>query len=179
MEEGIMTGLVCRRLQTSLGELMVAASGSGICRISFPGESSEEWCPWFNRHFGAAPETGDNPGIRRLEVQLEEYFSHRRTSFQLKLDLRGSPFHRSVWRRLRRIPYGRTVTYGELAARLGIPGGSRAVGRASAANPVPIVVPCHRLVGVGGRLVGFGGGIELKERLLELEGIRIPYDVER
>jgi methylated-DNA-[protein]-cysteine S-methyltransferase len=83
-----------------------------------------------------------------------------------------------IWQRLREIPYGATVAYGDLAKEVGIPGGSRAIGGATGANPVPIVVPCHRVVGASGKLVGFGGGIELKERLLELEGARIPFGFE-
>ena len=80
-----------------------------------------------------------------------------------------------MWNRLLRIPYGATVAYGELADEVGIPGGSRAIGGATGSNPIPIVIPCHRVVGTTGNLVGFGGGIELKERLLELEGVRIPF----
>ena len=81
-----------------------------------------------------------------------------------------------VWKRLLEIPYGATVGYGDLAREMNIPGGSRAIGGAVGSNPVPILVPCHRVVGSGGDLVGFGGGIDLKERLLELEGVRIPFD---
>jgi O-6-methylguanine DNA methyltransferase len=110
-----------------------------------------------------------------FETQLEEYCVGRRKHFDLALDLRGTPFHLTVWQRLRRIPYGSTVTYGELAVELGRKGGSRAIGGAAGANPVPIVVPCHRVVGTSGSLVGFAGGIEKKEKLLELEGVRIPF----
>ncbi|MFN3763308.1 MAG: methylated-DNA--[protein]-cysteine S-methyltransferase, partial [Anaerolineae bacterium] len=91
--------------------------------------------------------------------------------FDLPLDLRGTPFQRRVWEELRRVPYGQTVAYGELARRVGRPGAARAVGRAVGANPVPIIVPCHRVVGADGSLVGYGGGLEIKAALLRLEGV--------
>ena len=110
-----------------------------------------------------------------LQEELEQYLTKARSTFGVPLDLRGTDFQRKVWKRLLEIPYGATVGYGELAREMEIPGGSRAIGGAVGANPVPIVVPCHRVVGSGGDLVGFGGGLDLKERLLELEGVRIPF----
>lgn len=167
--------LTARRVQTEIGELLVAAGPSGICRISFPVGMTGHWFPWFDRYFSAVPKTGDHPLIRTFETQLEEYLSSRRKTFELAIDLRGTDFQLTVWKRLVAIPYGTTITYGEVARELGIPGGSRAIGNASGRNPLPIVVPCHRVIGSTGQLVGFGGGIGLKEKLLELEGARIRF----
>ncbi|WP_309111904.1 methylated-DNA--[protein]-cysteine S-methyltransferase [Saccharothrix sp.] len=102
-------------------------------------------------------------------VQLEEYFAGTRTSFDLELDLLGTPFQRTVWRALCSIPYGETVSYGELAALVGRPTAARAVGMANGRNPVGIIVPCHRVVGSTGDLTGYGGGIDRKRQLLEFE----------
>ena len=109
------------------------------------------------RPFGAAVE------------QLREYFDGDRTDFDLPLSLRGTPFQRSVWNELTKIPYGETISYGELAAHLGNPDASRAVGLANGKNPVCVIVPCHRVVGSNGDLTGYGGGIERKEHLLAFE----------
>ena len=107
--------------------------------------------------------------------QLEDYFAGRRTTFDLPLDLGGTHFQRRVWARLQEIPYGETATYGELARELGSPGASRAVGLANGRNPVSIVVPCHRVVGSSGKLIGYAGGLSRKQVLLELErGAREP-----
>ncbi|MCX6093211.1 MAG: methylated-DNA--[protein]-cysteine S-methyltransferase [Candidatus Bipolaricaulota bacterium] len=101
--------------------------------------------------------------------QVRDYLRGDRRTFDLPLDLRGTPFQESVWRAMAKIPYGDTTTYGALAAGIGRPQAARAVGQAVGANPVPIVVPCHRVVGTSGSLTGFGGGLPLKERLLALE----------
>ncbi|RPK89002.1 methylated-DNA--[protein]-cysteine S-methyltransferase [Streptomyces sp. ADI98-10] len=101
--------------------------------------------------------------------QLAEYFAGDRTTFDLPLDLHGTPFQRSVWAELLKIPYGETRTYGELAGELGKPGASRAVGLANGRNPVGIIVPCHRVVGASGGLTGYGGGLDRKQRLLAFE----------
>lgn len=170
--------LVSRRIQTSIGELLVAATQAGLCRISFPIELSGKWFPWFDRYFATVPRQGDHPHIRSLDQQMGQYLARERSGFEIPLDLRGTEFQKQAWTRLLKIPYGATVTYGELAREMGIPGGSRAIGRAIGANPIPIVVPCHRVVGTAGNLVGFGGGIDLKERLLELEGARIPFGIQ-
>ena len=101
--------------------------------------------------------------------QLHEYLRGERQAFDLRLDLRGTPFQLSVWKAVADLPYGSTETYGEIASRIGRPRASRAVGQAVAANPIPIVIPCHRIIGASGGLTGFGGGLPLKERLLALE----------
>ncbi len=103
-------------------------------------------------------------------AQLDEYFAGQRHEFELELEPSGTTFQRRVWSALESIPYGTTETYGELARRLGVPRASRAVGRANGRNPISIVVPCHRVIGTGGNLTGYGGGIERKRTLLELEG---------
>jgi methylated-DNA-[protein]-cysteine S-methyltransferase len=101
--------------------------------------------------------------------QLAEYFEGRRCTFELPLAPRGTEFQQTVWAALRRIPYGETLSYGELARRIGRPHASRAVGLANGANPLPIVVPCHRVIGADGSLTGFGGGLDIKRKLLALE----------
>ena len=102
--------------------------------------------------------------------QLYEYFSGDRHDFEVPLRLDGTPFQISVWNELRRIPFGSTTTYGEIASRIGNPKAVRAVGLANGRNPLPIIVPCHRVIGSNGTLTGFGGGLENKMRLLDLEG---------
>ncbi|MEV1019360.1 methylated-DNA--[protein]-cysteine S-methyltransferase [Streptomyces sp. NPDC050264] len=101
--------------------------------------------------------------------QLEAYFQGELKEFDLPLALHGTPFQRSVWQQLRQIPYGETRTYGELAAALGNPAASRAVGLANGKNPVGVIVPCHRVIGASGSLTGYGGGLERKQRLLDFE----------
>jgi O-6-methylguanine DNA methyltransferase len=111
----------------------------------------------------------DPAALVPVRRQLEEYFDGGRREFDLPLDLRGTPFQLRVWAELQRIPYGSTISYGELARRLGNPNLTRAVGAANGANPVSIVVPCHRVIGADGSLTGYGGGLDAKRRLLELE----------
>ncbi|HES58506.1 MAG TPA: methylated-DNA--[protein]-cysteine S-methyltransferase [Firmicutes bacterium] len=108
--------------------------------------------------------------VAAVARQLEEYFSGERRRFDLELAPQGTPFQQAVWREVSRIPYGETTTYGELAGRLGSPGAVRAVGAANGANPLWIVIPCHRVIGADGTLTGYAAGIAVKRRLLELEG---------
>jgi methylated-DNA-[protein]-cysteine S-methyltransferase len=111
----------------------------------------------------------DDGPFGEVATQLEMYFAGERTDFDVPLRLEGTDFQRGVWEALRKIPYGETCSYGELAARVGSPGASRAVGLASGHNPIAIIVPCHRVVGADGRLTGYGGGLERKRFLLDLE----------
>ncbi|MEV0223801.1 methylated-DNA--[protein]-cysteine S-methyltransferase [Streptomyces sp. NPDC050704] len=118
--------------------------------------------------FGTAGSPDDAPFAEAVE-ELRAYFAGELKDFSLQLSLHGTPFQRSVWEQLRRIPYGETRSYGELADALGNPKASRAVGLANGKNPLGIIVPCHRVVGADGSLTGYGGGLERKQRLLDFE----------
>ncbi len=111
-----------------------------------------------------------HPVLMLAEKELEEYFANKRSTFSVPLDTRGTHFQAQVWKALQDIPFGETRSYGQLASRLGRPGAARAVGAANGRNPVSIIVPCHRVIGASGNLTGFAGGLEVKERLLTLEG---------
>jgi methylated-DNA-[protein]-cysteine S-methyltransferase len=111
---------------------------------------------------------------RRVETELREYFAGKRKYFTIPTDTVGSEFNKKVWARVSRIPYGQTVTYGEIAREFGNDGAARAVGTANGRNPIPIIIPCHRVVAAGGKLGGFGGGLPLKRKLLDLECSNIP-----
>jgi methylated-DNA-[protein]-cysteine S-methyltransferase len=131
---------------------------------------------WFAPHTPGAGWLRDDaaPVLQQARRELDEYFTGRRTRFDIALDPRGTPFQRGVWQALLSIGFGRTSTYGALAATVGSPRGARAVGAAVGANPISIIVPCHRIVGSTGALTGFGGGLPRKERLLALEGALLP-----
>src|SRR5579863_7652753 len=120
--------------------------------------------------FGKGDGGGFNPEVAR---QIEEFFAGKRQAFDFPLAPKGSEFQKRVWAELIRIPFGETISYGELARRIGNPAASRAVGRANATNPIAVIVPCHRVIGTNGKLTGYAGGIELKDKLLAWErGIR-------
>lgn len=122
--------------------------------------------------FRVVEDAGHTAEVRR---QLEQYFAGERQTFDLFLTPKGTPFEQTVWTELSRIPYGETRSYAEIARAIGRPGAARAVGRANGANPIPIVVPCHRVIGANGSLTGFGGGLDVKSRLLEIEGAILPF----
>jgi methylated-DNA-[protein]-cysteine S-methyltransferase len=147
-------------LRSPIGRLLIAGDRSGLRRIQFPTEQDRK--PprdWIEGGALLAP---------ALE-QLQAYFAGRLQKFDVRLAPEGTRFQLEVWSQLRKIPYGRTISYGELARRIGKPSAARAVGAANGQNPLPIVVPCHRVIGANGALVGFGGGLELKAKLLDLE----------
>jgi methylated-DNA-[protein]-cysteine S-methyltransferase len=152
-----------------VGELLVAATERGVCRISFDPEPEPE-LEWLARAYGSRVLRTAAP-VDQVRRELDEYFHGKRRDFDLPVDLGAVPsFQRLVLEELQRVPYGATNTYGGLAARIGKPRAARAVGGALNRNPVPIVVPCHRIVGATGSLVGYAGGLARKERLLALEG---------
>lgn len=145
------------------GELTLVARGDALAGLYMTDQ----------RHRPAQETFGpraDSPVFAAATAQLDAYFAGELTRFELPLDLAGTAFQQSVWAALRDIPYGETVSYGELAAVLGRPGASRAVGLANGKNPVGVIVPCHRVVGAGGDLTGYGGGLPRKRWLLGLEG---------
>jgi methylated-DNA-[protein]-cysteine S-methyltransferase len=144
-----------------LGPITLVAADGALCGLYLDSQRSAPSAGSLG-----APDPGPSAAAAR---QLEEYFSGERTVFELELTLAGTTFQRRVWAELQAIPYGQTVTYGQLARRIGMPTASRAVGLANGRNPVAIVVPCHRVVGSDGSLTGYGGGLERKRFLIGLE----------
>jgi methylated-DNA-[protein]-cysteine S-methyltransferase len=156
-------------VDTPLGSLLVAATDAGLFRISYDPEPDRE-VEELSRLLGTRILRVAKP-VDEVRRQLDEYFEQRRTEFDLPLDLRLSAgFSRLVLDELAKVPYGETTTYGALAARAERPRAARAVGTVMNRNPIPIVLPCHRVVGSTGSLTGYGGGLERKEQLLRLEG---------
>jgi len=149
------------RTESPVGPLLLVADDSGLRRIEFvngrkPVQAHPQW-------------HDDAEQLRETIRQLRAYFAGELETFDLALAPEGTPFQLAVWNRLCEIPYGGTISYGELARRLGKPNASRAVGLANGANPIPIVIPCHRVIGSNGKLTGYGGGLPIKEKLLALE----------
>jgi len=153
--------LYWHELDSPIGRLLLAGDGAALIQVCFQSGPRPQ-----------QPRTGwvaDAAPFRAASAQLDEYFAGERRRFDLPLAPRGTDFQQRVWRALLDIPYGRTISYGELARRIGNPSASRAVGLANGANPLPIVVPCHRVIGADGSLTGFGGGLPIKRKLLALE----------
>ena len=147
-----------------VGELTLVASDKGLVAILWENDSPDRV------KLGAVAESAEHPVLAAAETQLKQYFAGSRTAFDLPLDFRGTDFQKSVWAELLAIPFGETRSYGEIAAKLGRPKASRAVGAANGRNPISIVAPCHRVIGSTGKLTGFAGGLEAKDYLLKLEG---------
>jgi methylated-DNA-[protein]-cysteine S-methyltransferase len=148
-------------VDSPIGPLGLAATPQGLAGVTF--------------HARGFPMEGSSPILDDAVAQLESYFAGELTSFDLPLDLQGSEFQRRCWLALATIPYGQTVSYGEQARRLGYgPEKARAVGAANGQNPLPLVLPCHRVIGADGSLTGFGGGLPMKRFLLEHEGALLP-----
>jgi methylated-DNA-[protein]-cysteine S-methyltransferase len=167
----LAAGLVDARydlVDSPIGELFVAVTDRGLCRLAFGVEAAEDELA---RVFGARVLRSPLDNVRR---ELDEYFDGRRQAFDLTLDLRVAPFHEQVLHELARVPYGRTETYGGLAAKVGHPRAARAVGTVMNRNPIAIVLPCHRIIGANGSLTGYAGGLDRKRTLLQLEGATLP-----
>ena len=166
-EAALASGLVDVRydvVPSPVGELVLAATPRGLCRISYTVDGADESLA---RAFGVRVLRTPLDDVRR---ELDEYFDGRRREFDLPLDLRVAEFNEAVLHELARVPYGQLDTYGGLAAKVGRPRAARAVGMVMNRNPIPIVLPCHRIVGANGSLTGYAGGLHVKRALLELEG---------
>lgn len=145
-------------LDTPLGWLQLSATENALQAITFQEDKPTK------------TKDTENRVIIKAENELQEYFNGDRTTFSVPINPEGTDFQKSVWQLLREIPYGKATTYGELAQKLGDPQKVRAVANANGQNPIPIIIPCHRVIGANGNLVGYSGGIERKEFLLKLEG---------
>ena len=160
------------RFASPVGELILTASEAALTGVYFPtsrrGAAPTHHADWVEGGVGGGPA---GQVLARAAQQLAEYFDGSRTTFELPLEALGSAFEHRVWNALRTIPYGVTASYGDLAKRLGDVTATRAVGAANGKNPIPIIIPCHRVVGSKGELTGFGGGLDRKRWLLEHEGV--------
>ena len=154
--------------QSPFGTLEIEASAEGISAIGWPVSSAtNQQAPRLTIDPAGSSE---NPLLETAKTQLDEYFEGAREAFELPLSLVGTPFQLLVWNALKAIPYGTTASYGAIANTIGRPRAVRAVGRAIGCNPVPLIIPCHRVIGAGGKLTGFSGGLDRKRWLLKREG---------
>ncbi len=157
------------QFESPIGSLRVASTDAGLAYLELPHASGRGLSGWLRRQLpGASAEDGFAPN-RTAIAQILEYLEGKRAGFDLPLDLRGTHFQLEVWSALREIPYGETRSYAQIAEAVGRPSAVRAVGTANGANPVSLVVPCHRVIASTGRLAGYAGGIALKARLLAME----------
>jgi len=149
----------------------LAATDTGLCCITLPNETFDTLQHWVVKHVPGGRLIHDGGKLHLYRQQVEEYLNVRRSEFALPLDLKGTPFQIRVWEALLKVPYGTAQTYSDIADQIGHANSVRAVGKANGANPIPLVVPCHRVVGTNGRLTGYRGGVDMKAILLNLEGI--------
>lgn len=158
------------RFSSPMGSMLLARSGVGVCRICLPNEREPSLFAWFDKRFPGERVVEDPESLRVARNELTAYFRGELKEFSFSLDLQVTPFQRRVLDRVREIPYGRTASYKQIAGLIGNSSGVRAAAGAVAHNPLPIVIPCHRVIAHDGSLRGYGGGLPLKRRLLRLEG---------
>ena len=166
--------LLTHRLSTPLGDMLACASNTGLCLLEFAETPADELrlqkaLADLHRLLGATPTPGSNAPLRQVQQQLQEYFNGTRRDFSVALHMSGTAFQQRVWNGLLRIPYGQTVSYQEEAQAIHQPSAVRAVANANGANRMSIIIPCHRVIGKNGQLVGYGGGLARKEWLLQHE----------
>lgn len=162
-------------LESPLGPILIAADGAALRWLTFPDErGAEAEARRASEYLGIELFEGAHPVLEQAANELAAYFAGRLTEFETPAVPTGPPFHIQVWDRLLEIPFGQTKSYGQIAKELGQPEAARAVGAANGANPISIIVPCHRVIGADGSLTGYGGGLWRKQRLLELEGVLTP-----
>lgn len=174
-----MPPLFFARLRTPIGDQWAVRTPDGLSLLGLPGSQGRFYTPdrfeildWREEYAPDCRIVEDPDAFADVIAWLDAYFAGRVPRRKIALDMRGTPFQQTVWARIAAIPYGATTTYGSIAKQIGKkPSAARAVGGATGANPVPLIVPCHRVLGENGSLTGFGGGLDLKERLLTLEGV--------
>lgn len=160
-------------IESPIGLLALYGTIEGLLAIVFPRHSRVSVEAWLDRVIGQARIVDDEQGLEEPISQVDDYFAGRRREFELELDMRGTAFQRRVWDAVAAVPYGQTRSYRDVACAVGQPKAVRAVGAANGANPLPLVIPCHRIIGSQGGLHGYGGGLDVKAKLLELEGVKV------
>jgi methylated-DNA-[protein]-cysteine S-methyltransferase len=160
----------CTSFDSKIGLIYIASTDKGVCKISVPRQTKKDFFRWLRDNFDDSEVVDNKSRNKEVMDQLNRYFNGKLAKFTVALDMRGTPFQLRVWKELQKISYGTTISYKQLAKRLGTSRGFQAIGRANAANPVPIIVPCHRVLGTDGTLIGYASGVKTKEFLLKLEG---------
>ncbi len=160
----------CTSFDSRIGRIYVASTEKGVSKISMPKENRKDFFGWLKERFDPDCVTDNRSRNREVIDQLTRYFNGRLAKFSVSTDLMGTPFQIRVWKELAKIPYGTTITYKHLAKRVHAPKAFQAVGHANGTNPLPIIIPCHRVIGSDGSLVGYAYGVKIKEFLLRLEG---------
>lgn len=165
---------------TPLGAMWICATEKGLCNVGFGETLSPLALRWLERHGIDQPQFGPNALLEKAAAQLGAYFGHNLQDFDLPLDRRGTSFQLAVWEEIAHIPYAQSLTYGEIALEVSRPQAYQAVGRAVGANPLMVVVPCHRVLGQGGAVKGYAAGVERKVALLQLEqaGLQLDFTLE-
>lgn len=156
-----------------IGPLTIVSTSKGVCKIEFGGidETITNIQVWVKKHFLKSEMVREDEQIKFIAGQLDDYFNGIRFSFDVPLDLHGTPFQKKVWDALGRIPHGETRSYKEVAESMNAVKAVRAIGNANNKNPLPILIPCHRVIGSNGSLVGYGGGLKRKQYLLDIEKV--------
>jgi O-6-methylguanine DNA methyltransferase len=165
--------LYCTSFDTNIGIIYIASSEKGICKISLTINSAGEFKSWIKKHFKEFEIVESKKENKEAIEQIKLYLARKLKKFELELDLIGTEFQKKVWLETMKIPYGETISYSQLARKIHRKNSQRAVGNALSANPLPIVIPCHRVIASSGSLGGYSGGIKIKEFLLRLEGAKI------
>jgi len=155
---------------SKIGTIHVASTKLGVCKISIPAQTKKEFLVWLQKKFNGAELVESSTKNRQIIDELNRYFDRRLVKFHSRFDSVGTEFQKHVWMELKKIRYGKTISYKELAKRVGVKRGCQAVGKANGYNPLPIVIPCHRVIGSNSKLVGYSAGLKTKEFLLRLEG---------
>lgn len=162
-------------LECGQWNLYIAATEKGLCYVGSPGQTFEEFERVIIKRFPAVELNENELALNPYAAELSEYLSGKSTTFSMPIDVKGTVFQEAIWHALKEIPYGQTISYSDVAEKIGKPAAVRAVGTAIGANPVLINVPCHRVIGKNGSITGYRGGIEMKQYLLELEKRHCGY----
>lgn len=160
----------CTSFDSRIGHIYIASTDKGLCKINIPKETKKDFFGWLDNHFEVDAVVENKSRNKEYIDQLTRYLNGKLVQFTFPIDLIGTPFQIRVWKELSKIPYGVSITYKQLAKRVGVPKGFQAVGKANGANPLPIVIPCHRVIGSDGSLIGYASGVKTKEFLLRHEG---------
>jgi methylated-DNA-[protein]-cysteine S-methyltransferase len=167
-----MTHMSYDEVESPIGPLVLGSAGNGLCQIEFGPftETVAKLQKWSQRWYGTDVWVKDESAFVEISGQFKQYFEGKRTVFDIKMDLKGTPFQVKVWQALNQIPYGTVCSYKDIGQAIESAKAVRAVGGANNRNPIPIIIPCHRVIGANGTLVGYGGGLHIKTYLLQLEG---------